>query len=82
MSDHEQEAALVRSALKGHSDDGGAIGAFVGTGEITEELFPALDSAAARLEDQGDHEEARKVAAVITYAMEARGRGPVPGWAT
>ncbi|MFG2183088.1 hypothetical protein ACGFLS_30825 [Streptomyces abikoensis] len=74
MSDHDaQAAALVHDVLDGHADDG-PISAFVSTGAVTEELFPALDAVANRLEDQGDYAGAKKVAAVIMYAMESRGR--------
>ncbi|MET8691765.1 hypothetical protein ABZV65_04370 [Streptomyces bauhiniae] len=69
----------VRTVLRAHQD-GDAISALYETGEISAATFPALDARINEVEDRGDHEDARDLTAVLTYAVEVGERPAVPNW--
>ncbi|MEU5160432.1 hypothetical protein AB0G74_12585 [Streptomyces sp. NPDC020875] len=80
MSDPADE--IVRTNIRAHQDGGGPITRLFETGAIGSDLLPALDAAAARAEDQGDHEGASRIGDVISYAATVGDRPAVPNWPT
>ncbi|MFE0187700.1 hypothetical protein [Streptomyces sp. NPDC058989] len=57
--------------------DGGPISRLYATGEIQEDLFAALDEAAA---NEVNDERYKRIMDVVTYVQEAGERPPVAGW--
>ncbi|MFE2977452.1 hypothetical protein [Streptomyces sp. NPDC059258] len=60
--------------------DGGVISRLYATGEIGETTFRTLGVLSSKLDDQGKHETAERIADVLRYVDEAGERPPVKGW--
>ncbi|MEW2406501.1 hypothetical protein [Streptomyces griseoviridis] len=69
----------VRTVLRAHQD-GGPISRLFETGRIDGDTLPALDLLINNVEDRGDHEEARRITAVLDYAVTVGERPDVANW--